>query len=107
MMRYECRGRTRGAPVASGGWSGQGVGCAPTQHTKGHKGRGDPGLRSVVSERVQRRLADTIDRAERRWVVARPAFPWMFSIFPKGDAHVESQPARIVCLLPCRFVRQE
>jgi len=41
-------GRTWGAPVASGGMSGQGRGCTTVQANptrKGHRGNGDPGLR--------------------------------------------------------------
>lgn len=99
------RGRTRGAPVASallGGLGGASATSANPTYER-TQGKGDPGLRPEVR-------AETADKLIERsvwWAIARLATSLQW-YFPKGgDAHVEGELARIVCLLPCRFVRQE
>ena len=76
---------------------------APTQLTKGHKVKGIP----VFVRKYERRQRTKLIERSVWWAIARLATSLQW-YFPKGgDAHVEGELARIVCLLPCRFVRQE
>src|SRR6476646_9586460 len=103
-------GAPTGAPVASGGMSGQGTGRTTVQaNPTRERNTGVKGIPVFVSWCSAAETSGQLIERSVWYAIARlttSVSSYCFSL-EGGDAHVESEPARIGCLLPCWYVRQE